>query len=181
MRPPETVLIETFRAEVRSYLEKYLQRIVRCLQLLSEEEIWRRPNSASNTAGNVVLHLCGNVRQWVTSGIGGDADLRERDKEFAETGPIERQELIENLKSTVEEALETIDRVPVERFARELDIQGYRVTGMIALARVYAHFSYHAGQIIYLTKLTLGEDLHFTKLPDYKADDSRDDFLSHQD
>src|SRR5262252_6600641 len=108
MRTSETVLIEMFRAEVHSSLEKHLQRIVRCLQLLSEEEIWRRPNSASNTAGNIVLHLCGNVRQWVISGVGGAPDVRERDKEFAENGPIERQNLIESLKSTVQEALQTI-------------------------------------------------------------------------
>jgi hypothetical protein len=135
---------------------------------LSEDENWWRPNAVSNAAGNIVLHLCGNVRQWILSGLGGATDVRERDKEFAEHGPIPRQALIARLKDTVEEACRVIDTIPVTTFSREFDIQGYHVTGLNAVASVYEHFSYHTGQIIYLTKLKLGEDLHFTQLPDYK-------------
>ncbi len=143
MKTDESALAEMFRADVRSCLGKYLQRIVRCLELLSEEEIWWRPNPVSNAAGNIVLHLCGNVRQWILSGLGGARDVRERDKEFAEDGPIPRQTLIARMKSTVEEAIQTIDTMPDETLLREFDIQGYHVTGIVAVARVYEHFSYH--------------------------------------
>jgi len=167
MKTDEVVLVELFRKDVRSSLTKYLKRIVRCLELLSEDEIWWRPNAVSNSAGNIVLHLCGNVRQWILSGLGGARDVRERDQEFAERGPVPRQALIERLQTTVEEACETIDALPFPMFSREFDIQGYRVTGLIAVARVYEHFSHHAGQIIYLTKLKRDEDLGFTQLPEY--------------
>src|SRR5436309_932341 len=165
MTAKELMLAEAFRKDAVSGLQKYLPRIVRCLQLLSEEEIWWRPNEASNSAGNIVLHLCGNLRQWIISGLGGTLDTRERDKEFSERGPISRRLLIGRLKKTVEEACETIVQIPDGAFSREYGIQGYRVSGLVAIAHVYEHFAYHTGQIIYLTKLKRGKDLRFTRLP----------------
>src|SRR5215470_4240355 len=141
MTPDEAVLAERFRKDALSCLNKYLLRIVRCLELLSEEEIWWRPNAFSNSAGNIVLHLCGNVRQWILSGLGGARDERERDKEFAEHGPISREKLIAQLKQTLEDACRIIETTPVATFSHEFEIQGYRVTGLEAVARVYEHFS----------------------------------------
>ena len=168
MTAKELMLAEAFRKDAVSGLQKYLPRIVRCLQLLSEEEIWWRPNEASNSAGNIVLHLCGNIRQWIISGLGGTLDTRERDKEFSERGPISRRLLIGRLKKTVAEACETIVQIPDGAFSREYGIQGYRVSGLVAIAHVYEHFAYHTGQIIYLTKLKRGKDLRFTRLPSAK-------------
>jgi uncharacterized damage-inducible protein DinB len=165
MEANEVALAELFRKDARSYFDKYLPRIVRCLQLLSEKEIWWRPNSASNSAGNIVLHLCGNVRQWIISGLGGAPDVRQRDREFAERGPIPRRVLIAQLHKTIEKACRTIDRISAEALWHEFTIQGYRVSGLTAIAHVYEHFSHHAGQIIYLTKLKRGKDLRFTRLP----------------
>src|SRR5262245_53129259 len=164
MKADEIALAEMFRKDARSCLNKYLPRIVRCLELLSEEEIWWRPNPASNSVGNIVLHLCGNIRQWIISGLGGSSDVRDRDREFAEQGPIARGELIARLKDTVEEALLVIGSLPAAALLREFDIQGYHVTGLKAVSSVYEHFSHHSGQIIYLTKLKRGEDLRFTRL-----------------
>jgi uncharacterized damage-inducible protein DinB len=168
MKTDEAALTAAIRQDAISGLKKYRTRIVQCLEQLSEDDIWWRPNAASNSAGNIVLHLCGNVRQWVISGLGGAADVRERDKEFAEHGPIPRRVLFERLNKTVEEACQTIDKVPAAAFLQEFDIQGYRVTGLAVIVHVYEHFSHHAGQIIYLTKLRRGEDLNFTQLPAYK-------------
>jgi Protein of unknown function (DUF1572) len=161
----EPTLVGLFRKDARSCFDKYFPRIVRCLQLLSEKEIWWRPNAASNAAGNIVLHLCGNIRQWIISGLGGAQDVRERDEEFAERGPIPRRLLIALLKETVQEACKTIDTLPAEALEREFLIQGYQVSGLVAASQVAEHFSYHAGQIIYLTKLKRGKDLRFTRLP----------------
>src|SRR5215510_14042542 len=168
MQPDQAALAETFRKDACACLNKYLPRMVHCLESLSEDDIWWRPNAASNSAGNIVLHLCGNVRQWILSGLGGARDVRERDKEFAEHGPISRQKLIAQLKDTLEEACRIIENTPVATFSREFEIQGYHVIGLEAVASVCEHFSYHAGQIIYLTKSKRGQDLHFTRLPDYK-------------
>jgi uncharacterized damage-inducible protein DinB len=168
MKSDEVALAEIFRKDARDCLAKYLPQIIRCLELLTEEEIWWRQNAASNAAGNIVLHLSGNVRQWIISGLGGARDVRERDKEFSERGPIPREALIARLKTTIAEALQVIDTMSVPALSREFDIQGYRATGLAAVAHVCEHFAYHSGQIIYLTKLQRGEDLQFTQLPIYK-------------
>ena len=165
MNANEIVLAEMCRREARSGLENYLPRIVRCLQLLSEKEIWWRPNNASNAAGNIVLHLCGNVRQWIISALGGEQNVREREKEFSERGPISRRVLIKQLKTTVGEACEVIDGLSLETLLRQFNIQGFEVSGLNAILHVYEHFAYHAGQITYLTKLRCGKDLRFTRLP----------------
>lgn len=161
----ERALARIFCKDARSQLRKYTPRIVRCLHLLSEKDIWWRPNDASNAAGNIVLHLCGNVRQWILSGLGGAPDLRERGKEFSERGPLPRRILISRLKSTVKEACQTISGASVKTLSREFEIQGFRVSGLVAIAHVCEHFAYHTGQIIYLTKLKCGRDLRFTSLP----------------
>jgi uncharacterized damage-inducible protein DinB len=168
MKPDEVVLAEVFRKDAHDCLDKYLPRIVRCLELLTEEEMWWRANAASNAVGNIVLHLCGNVHQWIISGLGGAREVRERDKEFSERGPIPREALIARLKTTIAEALQVIDTMAVPALSREFDIQGYRATGLAAVAHVCEHFAYHSGQIIYFTKLKRGEDLEFTQLPIYK-------------
>lgn len=168
MEPDEHALAKIFCNDARSQFEKYTPRIVRCLQLLSEKEIWWRPNDASNAAGNIVLHLCGNVRQWIISALGGAPDFRERDKEFSERGPVPRQVLISQLRSTVKQACWTIDSLPSKTLSQEFEIQGFRVSGFVAIAHVYEHFAYHTGQIIYLTKLKRGKDLRFTRLPSSK-------------
>ena len=147
---------------------RYLGDIVRCLSLLTEKEIWWRPNAASNSAGNLVLHLCGNVRQWIISGLGGAPDLRVRDREFSERGPIPRRVLVARLRATVSEASRVLRRLSPESLTRKYTIQGFRVTGLVAVAHVYEHFSHHAGQIIYITKLKRGTKLRFTRLPKIK-------------
>lgn len=168
MKANELSLAEMCRKEARVGLENYLQRILHCLQVLGEKQIWWRPNKASNAAGNIVLHLCGNIRQWIISGLGGEPDVRERSKEFSERGPISRRMLAAQLKAAVREACEVIDGLPAEALLQGFRIQGYQVSGLGAVIHVYEHFAYHAGQIIYLTKLRCGKDLRFTVLPGEK-------------
>ena len=154
-----------FTDDSQKWLSTYLPRIVSSLRTLSEKEIWWRPNAASNSAGNLVLHLCGNMRQWIISGLGGADDIRVRDKEFAERGPILRRVLIAQLQKTVGESLRVLKRLPPEAMSQKYVIQGFHVTGLAAISQVTTHFSYHAGQIIYLAKLKAARDLRFTKLP----------------
>ncbi len=152
--------------QARKVLEKvYLPRIVRCLRLLTEREIWRRPNAASNSVGNLVLHLEGNVRQWIISGLGGAPDIRQRDREFQELGPLPRRKLIAALEHTVREACRVIQQLRERDLTRTYTIQGFRVVGLAAVFHVTEHFSHHAGQIILATKMIRGEDLKFTHLP----------------
>ena len=159
-------LAEQFLAEERHSLrEQHLPRITRCLRTLSQNEIWWRPHPTSNSIGNPVLHLAGNVRQWIISGLGGHPNRRERDKEFAALGPIPQRSLVTLLESTVNEATGVLEHVSADDLAAEYNIQGFRVTGLIAVAHVAEHFAYHTGQIIYATKFIRGVDLKFTHLP----------------
>lgn len=145
--------------------ERYLPRIVGCLEQLSDDEIWWRPNEASNSIGNLVLHICGNMRQWIICGLGGAEDLRERDKEFAERGPVAREALLKKFQQTVGQAGVVMSRLKPEVLTRPHRIQGYDVTGYEAAAHVIEHVAYHSGQIIYITKLKRAKDLGFTRLP----------------
>ncbi len=170
MKKAKKSFAKTFLWEAQDTLGRHhLPRIVRCLGMLSDEQIWWRPNEASNSIGNIVLHLCGNVRQWIISGLGSEPDRRERDKEFSEHGPIPRGELVEKLEKTVREACRIISRLTPRELARPRVIQKFDVTGFIAVNHVAEHFAFHSGQILYVTKMLKGEDLGFTRLPGEKA------------
>lgn len=151
----------------------YLPRITKCLAQLSPEQIWWRPNEASNSVGNLVLHLTGNVRQWIIAGLGGGPDVRQRDREFSERGPLPRRDLTGRLRTTVKEACAILDRLSPEELARVHRIQKYRVTGWEAAFHVAEHFSHHAGQIILMTKMLTERDLKFTHLPGEKKKKAR--------
>lgn len=153
--------------------EVYLPRILSCLKELSLEQIWWRPNEASNSVGNLVLHLQGNLRQWIISGLAGEPDTRRRDEEFSRRGPTPRRELMRGLQSTVGEACRILHKLSPQDLTRVHSTQKYRVTGLEAAFHVAEHFSHHAGQIILLTKMLTGNDLKFTRLPGEKGRTAR--------
>jgi uncharacterized damage-inducible protein DinB len=144
-----------------SQLRKYTERIAVCLGKLDEEQIWMRGGERENAAGNLVLHLCGNVRQWIVSGVGAQPDTRDRDAEFAARSGLAPGDLAAKLRATVEEACSVIERMTPERLAERIVVQGYGVTVLEAIYHVVEHFSHHTGQIIFLTKALTGEDLGF--------------------
>ncbi len=142
-------------------LGEYLPKIERCLERLTDEQIWWRPNSESNSIGNLLLHLCGNARQWVIAGVGLHPDARTRDEEFARTEPIDRDQLLNLLRSTlaeVETVLSTFDPATV---LEKRKIQGNEVDVLEAVFHVTEHFSMHTGQVILLTKMLVQKDLQF--------------------
>ena len=169
MKPRKSEFTRSFLSESQHSLAAYhMPRLIRCLKMLPEREIWWRPNAASNSAGNLVLHLSGNVRQWIVSGLGDAQDRRDRDREFTERGPIPRRVLITLLRKTMDEACNVLDRLSENSLMRNHNIQGFRVSGMYAVSHVVEHFAYHTGQIIFVTKWKLGKDLRFTRLPSEK-------------
>ncbi len=142
-------------------LRQYTGRIETCLGMLNEEQVWARGGENDNAVGNLVLHLSGNVRQWIVSGVGGRPDIRERDREFSARGGVSIPELIERLRGAVEEAADVIRPVTAGRLAERLVIQQYQVSVMEAIYHVVEHFSMHTGQILFATKLLTGTDLGF--------------------
>ena len=144
--------------------QDFLPKIERCLELLRDEQIWWRANPQSNSIGNLILHLSGNVRQWIVSGLGGAADSRDRDAEFAQRDVISREDLISKLKQTMDNADATLAAFDAEKLLDRQSIQGYDVSALEAILHVVEHFSMHAGQIVFITKQLTEHDLHFYDL-----------------
>jgi uncharacterized damage-inducible protein DinB len=143
------------------FAEDFLPKIERCLEMLSDEQIWWRPNPESNSIGNLLLHLSGNVRQWIVSGLGGASDARNRDAEFAERAIVPRDELLARLKQTLSEADSALATFDGERLLERMQIQGCDVTALEAILHVVEHFSMHTGQIILMSKIFAEVDLGF--------------------
>ncbi|HLW77809.1 MAG TPA: DUF1572 family protein [Bryobacteraceae bacterium] len=141
-------------------LEQLCGRIETCLAKLTPAQIWTRGGDHENAAGNLVLHLAGNVRQWILHGVGNQADVRQRDSEFA-ARELDVDELKLRLRATVSEAAAVLRALPPARLGERVTIQKYDVTVVEAILHVVEHFSQHTGQIIFITKFLSGEDLGF--------------------
>ena len=153
---------QAFIAQSQHHLaEDFLPKIERCLGLLKDEQIWWRANEQSNSIGNLLLHLRGNVRQWIVCGLGEAPDSRDRDSEFAQRGEVPRAELFDKLKRTVDEAVAVLGSLDPNELLEKHRIQGLEVSALEAVLHVVEHFSMHAGQIILLTKVLAKNDLAF--------------------
>ena len=162
-----TVAGEFVRRASEFLLGDYLPKIERCLEKLTDEQIWWRANEESNSIGNLVLHLCGNARQWIISGIGSQPDHRVRDAEFAQRELIPRDELLALLHSTLHEVDHVLHTFDPSTILQSRKIQGNDVDILEAIFHVVEHFSMHTGQIIMLTKMLTASDLRFY---DFKGD-----------
>jgi uncharacterized damage-inducible protein DinB len=163
LEPPESpmpVALMFLRHARFRLLEDYFVKIASAIESLDEEQIWRRPNESSNSVGNLLLHLSGNVRQWIISGIGGVEDIRDRASEFAARGSATRGELVELVRAALDEANAVLAGIENECAAANSDEplqricmpQSYEVTVHDAIFHVVEHFSYHAGQIVFAAK-----------------------------
>ena len=145
----------------RKLLTQYWPRLRGCVERLTEEQVWWRPNEASNSIGNLILHLDGNVRQWLVGAFGKDEDMRDRPAEFQARGGLSASILIGQLGATMEQASEVLSRLTERDLLMRFDIQGYQVNGLQAVYQVVEHFGMHYGQIVCITKTLRAEDLGF--------------------
>lgn len=146
----------------RRLFEESVPRIKKCLAQLTEEETWRRPNAEVVSVGNLVLHLCGNVRQWILSGLGGLQDHRIRQQEFDETGPIPTEKLLDDLDKVMADVNLVLERLRPEDLLRQRSVQGiFEESGLSILVHVVEHFSYHTGQITWAVKTMKAVDLQY--------------------
>lgn len=154
-----------FLAQSREYLTgHYLPKLLAALEVLSDTDLWWRPHEAANSAGNLVLHLAGNIRQWIVSGVGGAPDRRDRAMEFSRREPLSRGELVARLTEAVLEADGVLASTDPASLGERREIQGRRVTLLEAIYHVVEHFGMHTGQIIYIAKLRSGTDLGFYRM-----------------
>jgi hypothetical protein len=152
-------------AEASAELGKALARIKHCVGQLSDEQVWWRPRPGLNSIGNLILHLRGNIRQWITSGIGGTVDDRHRPGEFAERGPIAREELIRKLDQDVHDAQAVLARATARQLLEIRRIQGFEVTGLAAIFDSVPHFRGHTQEVVNMTRCQLGDKYQFAWKP----------------
>jgi uncharacterized damage-inducible protein DinB len=165
-----TLQLETSRAFIAHasnfLVSDYLPKIERCLEKLTDEQIWWRANKESNSIGNLILHLCGNARQWIICGVGARPDTRDRDSEFAQREIVPREQLVTLLHTTLREVQTTLHDLDPSVLLEHRKIQGNDVEILEAIFHVTEHFSMHTGQIIMLTKMFTSSDLRFYEFED---------------
>ncbi len=142
-----------FLERSRHYLcIEYPAKLRAALRTLPADRLWWRPNASSNSAGNLLLHLTGNVQQWIVSGVGGAPDVRQRDAEFAALDGPDLETLLSALEATVRDVDAVFERLQAASLGEPRTIQGRETTVFAAIYHVVEHFSGHTGQIILLAK-----------------------------
>lgn len=136
----------------RRMQEESLLRITSCLNMMTEEHIWFSPNDHVNSVGNLVLHLCGNIRQYIISTFYEQSDVRERDLEFSSHQSHNRDQLKQKINETIIEAVEIVQAYDSEQLTEEFGVQGFKETGWSIIVHVIEHTSYHTGQITTMCK-----------------------------
>lgn len=142
-------------------MDENTERIKICLSKLSEDQVWDKPNASSNSIGNLILHLCGNIRQYIIFALGGETDVRERPLEFTAEQTHNKAELFELLVETTEAAKKVIAEQDEEELRAIKKVQGTTLDGVSIILHVVEHYSYHCGQIALLCKLHCNQDLGF--------------------
>lgn len=155
-------IADLFLERSRYFLNnEYVPKIRLAVEPLSDEHVWWRANEASNSIGNLILHLAGNIRQWIVSGVGGEVDVRQRNAEFSARGAKTKAELLAHLATAVADATHVIAGLRPAQLMAARHIQGRDVTVFEAVYHVVEHFSTHTGQIILLAKLHVGGKVRF--------------------
>jgi hypothetical protein len=147
----------------KKLLEQHWPRLRQCVEPLTDEQIWWRPNPASNSIGNLILHLNGNVTQWLVASFNGAEDKRNRPEEFAAESGMTAAQLLDRLAGTMSVSAKVLARLTEGDLLAPYEIQGYHVRGLDAVYQVVEHFGMHYGQIAYIAKSLSGEDLGFYK------------------
>jgi uncharacterized damage-inducible protein DinB len=152
-------------AAAANELDSALMRIKHCLGQLNDAQVWDRSQPGLNSIGNLVLHLCGNLRQWVVAGVGGAPDVRNRPAEFGEREPVTKEELWRRLQAVVEEAKRVLAAVDARQLTEARRIQGFNVTGVAAIFDSVPHFRGHTQEIVHMARLQLGDIYKFAWTP----------------
>lgn len=134
-------------------LREQCGQVEECIARLTPEQVWQRGGESQNAAGNLLLHLTGNIRQWILTGVGGAPLRRNRDAEFSARGGVGPDVLVRDLREVLDAACKVVEELHAERLTWVVSIQGHEVSMLEAIYHVVEHFSEHTGQIILLTKV----------------------------
>jgi hypothetical protein len=165
MESANEAVAQAFVAAVRQRLAHSTEKIKHCVDQLNDEQVWWRPRESQNSIGNVLLHLCGNVQQWLVAGITGERDTRDRPKEFSDRTPLPKGELIRRLEDVVTRADAVVGSLTATQLLEKRRIQGFLTTVLDAILDSVPHFSGHTQEIIYITRLQLGDNYRYKWVP----------------
>lgn len=154
-------LTKEFVAQCVLRMEENKPRIRKCLDQLTEEEVWARPNPASNSIANLLLHLNGNITQYILSALGKLEDKRLRDEEFSTKSGYSKDSLLKKHEATVNTAVSVLKRMTPSTLLEKRSVQGFELSGVGIIVHVVEHYSYHTGQIAFWTKALKNNDLGF--------------------
>lgn len=146
-------------------LNDALSRALHCVGQLSDAQLWWRPTAEQNSIANLMLHLSGNARQWIVSGVGGEPDRRDRPAEFSACESVSREELTAGLCETVRAASAVISAQTADELVTTRRIQGFETNVLAAILHVVTHFQGHVQEIVSLTRTQLGAAYRFDFVP----------------
>ncbi|MGD0540615.1 MAG: DUF1572 family protein [Tepidisphaeraceae bacterium] len=146
-------------------LSEGMRKIRHCVDQLTDDQIWWRPKPDMNSIANLMLHLSGNLRQWIIAGVGGETDIRNRPMEFADRSNRPKSEILALLAKVVSEADKTLARLTPEQLLSRRRIQGHDTTVLSAITDTISHFRGHVQEIIHMTRVQLGEKYRFDYVP----------------
>ena len=157
----EARLVEELIKNALYHLDESTRMIKKSLGVISEEELWQKPNASLNSIANLMLHLCGNMSQYIIASLGETEDKRQRDVEFSATGGLTKSEVLKKLEDTVNTSKRVIFDATPEQLARIRSVQGFSFSGVGLIMHAVEHYSYHTGQIAFWVKQLKNTDLGF--------------------
>jgi len=169
MTPPTENLAQVYVAESQFWLDTNVGRIKHCLNQLNDDQVWWRPQESMNSIANLVLHICGNISHRILTTAGGEPDTRDRPSEFTERGPIPKDELIRRLDEVAGMAKQVVGGLNVEQLIEPRRYRGlnweFDGTILSTVLRSLQHLSGHVQEIVFITRLQLGDDYEFQMTP----------------
>lgn len=156
-----TTISKEIKVNACSRIDENTRMVSKCFSSLKESDIWEKPNEASNSMGNLVVHLCGNITQYILASLGEQPDTRNRDLEFSISEGYNKEELLKMLTVVTQKAKEVILAASDTQLLHIRNVQGFELSGVGITLHVVEHYSYHTGQIAYWTKIVNKKDLGF--------------------
>jgi len=164
-------ITQEFKEQIIYRLDESIRMLSKSFEQVEEKDIWKRFNESSNSIGNLVLHLCGNITQYAIASLGNTKDKRERDSEFAAIEGFSKEELLSKLVHTIDEAKKVLINCSYDELMRKRAVQGFTFSGIGIAIHVTEHLSYHTGQIAFWVKQLKNKDLGFYDGMDYNANE----------
>ena len=168
----ETLLLDEFKSNAIFRLKEGQRMILLAFNNIDEQQLWLYPQKNGLALGNQIVHICGNMRQYIISSLGCQYDLRKRDLEFSIQGGMSKKELLEHLERTIHQAVEVIQKTEAKEYTTYRKVQGFTLSGLGVVLHAVEHFSYHVGQIAFWVKQLTNQDLGFYKNVDLNQSNS---------